>query len=731
MAVQNVNTGAAPNDGTGDPLRTAFGKLNNSIGDIANTVFLTGMIELQNIGGTANEITAEIYSPISNAGIISIGPLSKLILSPNTANTGSVFVTVAGDERRELLSSKGNSLVAGDISPNEPFLIRRSLGGTWRIVGGGISRQMLEAVDNRRIANIRDAGVIPLSAPTGTPNALVTGIATSVADTGVIIGPRAIVQVVPTANNTTATTMNVDGLGDWPVLRPGGFPLGPNDFKAGKSQLLLRSGSTWVFATGEMTRREVEILLAAAQAGIPAIDFQSTVLEPAEQAVIDAQAAVALNYATFDDLLAETAFYNGGAIAYVRQDGTSYRLLTAPQPGRHFTTAAGQGVMCLGGKLIVAAGQSNIAASNEAAAGGDLTVDPRIRFWNGTTWVTWDVGSASLNWAGVAGRNNIAFQAAKQALREGVPCVYVVLDAHPGNTIDQWIANPGTGTTGPNWASLVNKVVAAMGAAEIGLAGITGASGFIWGQGENNGGASFNFEDYRSRWNWLKVHLRNQSWFPTSTPITALSMPPQTSSQVMDRFFKSYLPYDGDPYTSFTDTSDQTAPAGNLMHWTGVAMNVIGQRAWESIVRGGGTQRAPNLLQTDIWRWQPEPVSGFGLGWNWVPGATVEQDRFVFGTVSNLSGVNIAPNYIAIWRTTNLIQMVQHTEFLAGMTLKSYTTAQFTNINHAVNTDQNKKEGTTCWDVIADVQRTALGTGAAAVWKGTDGSIVTPVIPSP
>lgn len=608
--------------------------------------------------------------------------------------------------------------------PLTPFVL--SLFGT--APNRNATKQQLETgvnalaneVDNRRINSIRDAGVLPLTTATGTANALVSSLAASVSAVDVPIGPGALVELRPSVNNTGPATLTIGDLGPWPILRQGGFPLGANDLKAGKSQLLRRAGSTWTFATGEMTRREVELIVGAAQSGMPALDFEDLV-DRVEQAVIDAQAAVSLNYATFAALMADTTFYTAGAFAYVRQDGTSYRLLTAAQPGRHYTAASGQGIMCLGGKLLVAAGQSNIAASNAAAAGGDLTVDPRIRFWNGTAWVTWDVGSAALNWASQPGRNNIAFQAAKQALRDGVPCVYVVLDAHPGNTIDQWIANATTGANGPNMTSLLTKVSAAMGAAEIALAGISTASGFLWGQGENNGGAVYDFAAYKARWDWIKAKLRAQSWFPATTPITALSMPPQPSSRTMDRFFKGHLPFDGDTFTSFTDTSDQPAPEGNLMHWTGEAMDQIGRRAWEKIARGGDTLPAPGIIQADIWRYQPEPVNGFGVGWNWVAGESggvpdPSLDRFIFGTVSNASGASIAQNFMAVWRSRALIQMVQHTEYLGGMTLKSYTGSNFASASHAVNTDPNKKAGTTYWDSVNSRLMVATGTGPTAGW---------------
>ena len=412
------------------------------------------------------------------------------------------------------------------------------------------------------------------------------------------------------------------------------------------------------------------------------------------------------------DILSRSAgLKNGNTVSVL--NGINYLIVPAGDNRRHFTVpATGQGLLALGGILLVGAGQSNMASSNIAAEGGDLTVNPLIKVWTDSGWQVFDPANGVGLWGNATNRNNIIFQAAKQAIRDGVPCVYCVIDAHPGNTIDQWIANANTGTTGPNWASLTSAVIAAVSAPESISAGVTQARGFIWGQGENNGGSDFDFDDYVARFDWLKVRLRGQGWFPAATTITALSMPPQPSSRVMDRVFKSYIPYDGDPFTSFTDTSDQPAPEGNLMHWTGVAMNEIGKRAWRQIQRGGISLQNPAIQRFPYARWHMEPAFGFGMGLNFVPGAEETDNRFVLGSVSNASGAGIAQNFIAWWRTRSLMQCLQHTWFEGGMTLKSYTLASFGQAGHAVNTDPNRTDGT-CYSVT---------NGGIAKWNSIAGN---------
>ena len=49
MAQQVINIGTAPNDGLGDPLRTAFGKTNNNFTQLFSTSGITGIAN-----GTSN-----------------------------------------------------------------------------------------------------------------------------------------------------------------------------------------------------------------------------------------------------------------------------------------------------------------------------------------------------------------------------------------------------------------------------------------------------------------------------------------------------------------------------------------------------------------------------------------------------------------------------------------------------------------------------------------------------
>ena len=77
MAKQTINIGSAANDGTGDPLRTAFSKANDNFGEL---YAVTGAGSGQNIA-------------ISGQSIISENTNGNIVLDPN--GTGKVVIATA------------------------------------------------------------------------------------------------------------------------------------------------------------------------------------------------------------------------------------------------------------------------------------------------------------------------------------------------------------------------------------------------------------------------------------------------------------------------------------------------------------------------------------------------------------------------------------------------------------------------------------------------------------
>lgn len=74
MAQQSINIGTNPNDGTGDPLRTAFSKCNSNFTDLYTTSYATNVVNSFNtrVGAvtltSADVSTALTYTPANKAG---------------------------------------------------------------------------------------------------------------------------------------------------------------------------------------------------------------------------------------------------------------------------------------------------------------------------------------------------------------------------------------------------------------------------------------------------------------------------------------------------------------------------------------------------------------------------------------------------------------------------------------------------------------------------------------
>lgn len=75
-----INIGVLPNDGTGDPLRVAFGKINNNFTALASTGFATANVTT--VTGTANQVIFETPKNGFTQGLFQIR-------SNNTTNNDS------------------------------------------------------------------------------------------------------------------------------------------------------------------------------------------------------------------------------------------------------------------------------------------------------------------------------------------------------------------------------------------------------------------------------------------------------------------------------------------------------------------------------------------------------------------------------------------------------------------------------------------------------------------
>lgn len=87
MAQEIINIGTSPNDGTGDPLRTAFTKVNNNFTQLFNTGWFT--TESITFGNTQQEIFSVPVSSFTQ-GVFQINSVTA-----NTADSQNITITAA------------------------------------------------------------------------------------------------------------------------------------------------------------------------------------------------------------------------------------------------------------------------------------------------------------------------------------------------------------------------------------------------------------------------------------------------------------------------------------------------------------------------------------------------------------------------------------------------------------------------------------------------------------
>jgi len=94
MAKQTVGIGAAANDGTGDPLRTAFDKLNDNFNEVYGNNFVTNAMLNDNIidhDELADRYTAKATSSTTTSQNLDASAASTFLL---TGNMGTATLTI-------------------------------------------------------------------------------------------------------------------------------------------------------------------------------------------------------------------------------------------------------------------------------------------------------------------------------------------------------------------------------------------------------------------------------------------------------------------------------------------------------------------------------------------------------------------------------------------------------------------------------------------------------------
>ena len=109
MAREIVNLGTGANDGTGDPLRTAFEKINNNFSELYSETAADSQISFSGNKISANASNADLVLEASGTGAVQLGALkvvgttinsddsTQVTIAENLHVTGNITGTFTGD----------------------------------------------------------------------------------------------------------------------------------------------------------------------------------------------------------------------------------------------------------------------------------------------------------------------------------------------------------------------------------------------------------------------------------------------------------------------------------------------------------------------------------------------------------------------------------------------------------------------------------------------------------
>ena len=183
MAKQTVNLGSSANDGTGDPLRTAFDKINDNFDELY----------LYSTASSGNNIT------ITGNTIASDNTNGNITLDPN--GTGDIVVATGAE--LQLTDHTDNAVVYSDASGNLTMSAGFTFDGTNVATTGSISVNSRLKLEDNRITTQTTNDDIDLD-PSGT------GLVNLVTTAQTTVGAAGAANAVP-ATPTTYFQIKVNG----------------------------------------------------------------------------------------------------------------------------------------------------------------------------------------------------------------------------------------------------------------------------------------------------------------------------------------------------------------------------------------------------------------------------------------------------------------------------------------------------------------------------------------
>lgn len=142
MAKQTVNIGAAPNDGTGDPIRDAFNKVNQNFDEVYSSYSATGAISIgnssvnsvvSNTGGFITSTNTTVNtSTVANTTVIRIGNTTA------NATVNSTVISIVGSSTLGTASINTISIAMGNSTVNSSLTQNTLSINASAVIGGAI-----------------------------------------------------------------------------------------------------------------------------------------------------------------------------------------------------------------------------------------------------------------------------------------------------------------------------------------------------------------------------------------------------------------------------------------------------------------------------------------------------------------------------------------------------------------------------------------------------------------
>ena len=204
MAQQIINVGEAPNDGGGDPLRTAFIKSNDNFSELYSIGGITGIAN-----GTSN-----ISIPLANGSI-----LMSVSNVANVATLTSSGLQIVGNSSATGTAAAGNITVGGTVVANGTI---QSLGAVTAVTvtaSGNLVGGNLNIVNNIRTSDMLVTGNITNAQLNVTGNIAAANLVT----TGNITGNGTLLSITGFSANSGAISATGNITGNGTLLSITGF----------------------------------------------------------------------------------------------------------------------------------------------------------------------------------------------------------------------------------------------------------------------------------------------------------------------------------------------------------------------------------------------------------------------------------------------------------------------------------------------------------------------------